>query len=158
RLLPARPPPPPSTLSPYTTLFRSHRIVRAAQRELERVGVGRTVALDDHAAQADEARAVVAPMIEPLAKAHQYRERQQRHQPGEDVTLVLLADEVAEHPRETFRGLEGDVADEAIADDDVGRAFVDVVAFDVAVEVQRARAEQFGRLLDGVVALDHFLA
>ena len=60
--------------------------------------------------------------------------------------------------REPFRGLQGHVADEAVAHDDVRRALEDVVAFDVAVEVQLAAAQQFGGLLDDVVALDHFLA
>src|SRR5690606_28373538 len=54
--------------------------------------------------------------------------------------------------------LEHDIADEAVADDHVDRALEDVVAFDIAAEVQRAAAQQLGRLFDDLVALDDFFA
>jgi hypothetical protein len=47
----------------------------------------------------------------------------------------LLADELGPACRQAFGGLEHHVADEAVADHDVGRALEDVVAFDVAVKL-----------------------
>ena len=57
-----------------------------------------------------------------------------------------------------FADLQRDVAGEAVADDDVGFAGVDVAALDVADESHRRRLEQLVRLARQLVALALFFA
>jgi hypothetical protein len=61
-----------------------------------------------------------------------------------------------------FRGFQNDVTDKAVADDDIGRAFEDVIALNVAVEIQNATrmvlAQQLRSTLHEVVALDILFA
>ena len=57
-----------------------------------------------------------------------------------------------------FAHLQRDVAGEAVADDHVGVAGVDVAPFDVADEVDRRVLEQLVRLARQIVALALFLA
>src|SRR5690606_36589116 len=76
----------------------------------------------------------------------------------ENVACELGAHHGGDHTGHAFDGLEHHVAHEAVAYDDVDGALADVVAFDVAVEVQPAVAQQFGRLLHDLVALDDFFA
>ena len=132
--------------------------VRLAQRVLERERVGRAVALDHHALEPDQRRAVVAARVDASLERVQSRQRGERDHLAKDVPGKFLAQEIAEHLRESLRSLERDVADESIADDDVGRALVDVVALDIAVEVEVGCFQQLGGLLDHIVALDVFLA
>ena len=120
--------------------------------------IGRAVALHHDAAQTDEAGAVVAAVIDAILEALDRRHREQRAGPGDEVAVKFFAEELADHFRETLRCLQRDVADEAVADDDVDRPTVDVVAFDVAVEVEIAGLEQLARFLDDIAALDVFLA
>ncbi len=77
---------------------------------------------------------------------------------GEPVARELLAQEGRHHLGQAFGGLEGDVADEAVADDHIDGALVDVIPFHVAVEVEAAVAEQLAGLLDDLVALDVLFA
>ena len=138
------------------------RVVGAVERLLERERVGRAVALEHQAAQAEQRRAVVAPVVDARLEAVQHRQRGERGQLGERVARELLLDELGQHRRQPFGGLEHDVADEAVADDDVGRALEDVVGLDVAVEIDDAGggrgAQQLARLLDRLAALDRLFA
>ena len=63
------------------------------------------------------------------------------------IAREFLPQEGDDHLRDAFGGLEHDVADETVAHHHVHRALVDVVAFDVAVEIEAARAQQFRGLL-----------
>ena len=67
-----------------------------------------------------------------------------------------------QHLGETLAELEDDVADEAVADDDIHLAGVDVAALDVADEVEaegrRGGLDQLMRLLRQLVALGLFFA
>ena len=58
-------------------------IIRPRQRLLEGVGVGRTVALEDQAAQAEQGRAVVAARVDASLEALEHRQRDQRRQLGQ---------------------------------------------------------------------------
>ena len=64
----------------------------------------------------------------------------------------------ADHVSQAFGSFEGHVADKAVAHHDVGGAFENIVAFNVAKEVQVARvarcAQQVARLFDDLTALD----
>ena len=97
-------------------------------------------------------------MVDPALEPLQCRHRHQRRQLAQPATTEFLAEEAGEHGREPFRGLQGDVADEAVANHDIGRAAIDVGAFDVAVKVESTGAQQFGGVLDDLVALDFLLA
>ena len=66
----------------------------------------------------------------------------------------FLAQELRNHLRNPFGTFQGDVPHEPVTHDDVGGALVYVVTLDVAEEVQAAAAQQFGRTLHQVVALD----
>jgi hypothetical protein len=92
--------------------------------------------------------------LEPLHRRH----RGDCLQTGQRPTFEFLAHEASQHLDQAFGCLERHVAHEAVAHHDVGCALEDVVALDIAVEVQRTRAQQFARLLDHVVALDDLFA
>ena len=120
------------------------------------------MALEHQPAQAQQRGAVVAAVIQALLQRRQHRVGADRAQLGQQIAAELLTHELHDHLRQPFAGLEGDVADEAIAHHDVGRALEDVVALDVADEVEVARgsgrAQQLAGALDLVAALDRLFA
>ena len=120
----------------------------------EGVDIRSAVALDDDAAQPEQARAVVAAGVHARLEraAHWGSEPGDDHPPG--IAREFPAQEAYDHLRHPLGSLEQRVADEAVADHHVGRSLEDVVAFDVAVIVEAARAQQLGGLLDRLVALD----
>ena len=139
------------------------RIIGAVQRLLEGERVGRAVALEHQAAQAQQRGAVVAAVVDAVLEA--VAAPAARPAPPAWSTALRVNSclmKLVEHRRQPFGGLQHDVADEAVADDDVGRALEDVVAFDVAVEVEMPaggrRAQQLAGLLDRLAALDRLLA
>ena len=81
---------------------------------------------------------------------------------GESVARELLTQKAGNHAGQALGGLERHVAHKAVANNDVGRALEDVVAFHIAVKVQRAAlpgaAQQLAGALDFFVALDGFFA
>src|SRR5215468_6932710 len=92
--------------------------------------IGGTVALDDDSTQAEQARAVVPARIDAPLETLEYRIRNQREQLRRPVARELFLHHARKQAREALGGLERHVADESVANDDVGRPFVDVVAFD----------------------------
>ena len=138
------------------------RIIGPVQRLLESKGIGGAMALEHQAAQAEQRGAVVAAMIDPRLEVLEHRQSHQRGQPGIQRARELLLDEARQHRCKAFGRLERDVADEPVAHDDVGRALEDVVAFDIAVEVElplaRGFAQQLAGLLDRLAALDRLFA
>src|SRR5471032_2849707 len=81
---------------------------------------------------------------------------EQGAQHGQQVALEFGAQRVAEEARHALHCLQRDVADETVAYHDVGGALEDVVALDVAVEVERAALVVSLQQLAG--GLDHFVA
>src|SRR5690606_30482283 len=77
---------------------------------------------------------------------------------GEDVASELGAHHGRHHLGNALDRLQHHIAHETVADNDVDRPLADIVAFHVAVEIQAAFAQQLGRLLDYLVALDDFFA
>jgi hypothetical protein len=137
-------------------------VVGTVERLLEGEGVGRAVALEHQAAQAEQGGAVVAAVIDPVLQAIEHRQGGERRQFGQRVAGEFLLDEAGEHRRKSLGRLQRDIADEAVADDDVAAALEDVVAFDIAVEVDQPgrsrRAQQLAGLLDRIAALDRLFA
>src|SRR5712692_3563311 len=103
--------------------------------EAERVGTA--MALDRDAIEAKQHRTVVAPRIHALAHLLQGVGGEEIAYSGEDGMLEGGPQELAEEPRRAFRRLEGDIAGEAIGDDDIDGPGGNVVAFDEAVELDR---------------------
>ena len=126
-------------------------------RIADRHAVRAAVRDDAGAAHAEQRRAavgVVADAGTQLLERRPHQPRAELSPPGRFV------DRLANHqPHELarpLRGFEDDVADEPVADDDVGRVLVEILAFDVTDELQRRLVEQrrrFERLLVALAAL-----
>ena len=136
----------------------AHFIECALDRILEREAVGRTVAFHHDAFEAEQAGAVVARRIHPAFERREHGHGHDAAKISEPVALEFIGEESAQHLGQAFGGLEGDIADETVAHHHIGSALEDVVAFDVAVKIEAARAQQFGRLLHHFIALDLFFA
>ncbi len=67
-------------------------------------------------------------------------------------------DQVEDEGRQTFEELDRDVAQDRVADDHVGHVVNEVLALDVAREIEVGPVEELGRLLDPGVALALLLA
>ena len=137
-------------------------IIGAVERLLESHLVCGSVALENQATQAQQCRAVVTAVIHTALERSQHRVGNQGCQLGQRVARKLFLQEPDDHAGQTFAGLQRDVADKSVANDDVDRALEDVVAFDVAVEVEVAqlagRTQQLAGFLDDFTALDGFFA
>jgi len=133
-------------------------VVGTLDGPFERVGVGRAVTLDDQPTQTEQRGAIVAPMINAPFETRQHRQRHDSEQLGEPRAAEFLAQHLTDHLGQSFGALERHVADKAVADNDVGRALEDVVAFNVAEEVEIGGAQQLTGLLNDLVALDDFFA
>ncbi len=106
----------------------------------DRLLVRRAVADDADAAHAEQRRAAVLGVVEALLEVVEGLAREQRADLRGDGGLERLAQQRADQFGGALAGLEGDVADEAVADRDVGVAVEEVAAFDVADEVDAAKA------------------
>ena len=84
----------------------ARRIIGAVERLLEREGVGRAVALEDEAAQAEQRGAVVAALVDAVLEAVQHRQRGERGELGQRRARELLLDEGRQHRRQPFGGLQ----------------------------------------------------
>ena len=106
------------------------------------VGVGRAVADDAGAADAEEGSAAVFGVVEALFEALEGALREKGAELRGDGGAEAFAEGGADELGEAFAGFEGDVADEAVADDDVGVAVEEIAAFDVADAMEGGLAEE----------------
>ncbi len=97
-------------------------------------------------------------MIDTMFEAREYRPGERRHGFAQQRAGEFLSDHIDQHVGESFRSLQCHVSGKAIADDDIRCPFVNVVSFDIAIKVQRTRAQQFARVLDRFIAFGHFFA
>jgi hypothetical protein len=105
----------------------------------DRAGLAASVRLDEEVIEPEQRRAAVLLPVGDLLEARDAaREHHQARAPDEPL-LVGVAGEPDDRLGHTLEHLEDDVADEARADDDVGRAARDVDALDVADEVELGR-------------------
>ena len=95
---------------------------------------------DGDAGDAEQRRAAVLRVVDAAAEAPERPPRQQRADPHRERARQLLAQQVLDDLDEPFADLQRDVAGEAVADDHVGVAAVDVAPFDVADEVDSGDA------------------
>ena len=137
-------------------------IISAVQCIFERQRVSRTVALENQPAQPQQRRTVVAAVVHLSLEALEHRRCDQGRQPAQDTTAEFPPQCARKQGGQALGRLQRHVADKAIAHNDVDRALEQVVAFDIAVEVDvpagSRRTQQFGSLLDHLVALDRLFA
>ena len=86
------------------------------------------------AGDAEQRRAAVLGVVDAAPEMPQRAARQQRADPHGDGARQLFAQQTLDHVDEPLADLQRDVAGEAVADDDVGLAAVDVARLDVADE------------------------
>ena len=118
-------------------------------------GLRRRAAVADDAqpGDAEQRRAAVLRVVDALAEPPERAPRQQVADLARKRALQLLAEQRPRPSRPALRSLQHDVAGEAVADDHVGVAAVDLARLDVADEVQRRGLEQLVRLARQLVAL-----
>ncbi len=139
--------------------FLPHHVIPQFDRARVALGVGAAMGLDDDAVKPQEdAAAGPRPHFRP-----QRRERLAREQKADSRHKAIahrVAYVLAELPGGALGGLERDVAGEAFGDENVDRAFAEVVAFDKAVIAhvgQVGLAQHAGRrphLFDALDLLD----
>ena len=129
-----------------------------ADRILDGVGVRRSVADDAHALDAQQRRAAVFGVVEPLLEIGKRLARQQKSNLAADRRLQRLLQQEAHRLHHAFGNLQRDVADEAVANQHVGLAVVKVAAFDVADEIHRQLFDQLVGFASKLVALALFFA
>lgn len=102
--------------------------------------VGGAVTDDAGAADAEEGGAAVFGVVEASFEVAEGLAGEEGADLGGDGGLEGLAEGVGDEAGEAFGGFEGNVADEAVADDDVSAAVEKVAAFNVAEEVAEMAA------------------
>src|SRR3546814_4636585 len=135
-----------------------HRFTRPLQRTAESVGIGRAVAFDDDAPKAEQSRAIVSTIFDTVAQTVKHRLGQRACGHGQSIAVEFGAHHGGDHFCHAFYGLQDNITDKTVADYDIDRAFADIVALDVTVEIQAAAAQKLSRLFDDFVALDDFFA
>ena len=123
-----------------------------------RLGRRAAVTDDAEAVEAEERRAAVLGVVDAPAEAAERLARQQVADARAERRRQLVVQQALDRLDQPFADLQRDVAGEAVADDDVDVAGVDVAPLDVADEVDRRVLEQLVRLARQLVALALFLA
>ncbi len=113
---------------------------------------------DADAADAEQGSTAVFGVVEAAAELIEGTAGEHGADLGGDGAGEGLAERVADEAADALTGFEGDVADEAVADDDVRGAIEDVAALDVADEVKRECLEERQGFPGEFVALGFFLA
>src|SRR5690606_20760842 len=116
------------------------------------------MALDDDAAQPQQGGAIITTVIDAVSQTVQHRRGQQAGSQGQGIALEFGTHHGGDHLGNPLDGLEHDIAYKTIANDDINSTLADIVALDVAIKVQTAVAQQFGRLFDDFITLDDFFA
>ena len=113
-----------------------HGVHHFGDRFLDRVtecdDIGASMALDDCPIQPNEACAVVASMVHFFPERGQYRPRGKSAKTGEQAAVKGLPQRVRDHLCQPFARLQCNIADKAVADNDVNFASIDGIALDVS--------------------------
>src|SRR3546814_4489201 len=97
------------------------------------------MAFYDNTAQPQQRRTVIAAIIDAVAQAIQYRFGQQTGAQRQHIALELVAHHAGDHLGHALDGFKHYIPDEPIANHHIDRALADIVALDVAVEIQADR-------------------
>ena len=137
-------------------------IIRPRQSELESQLVRGAMAFKNQATQAQQGAAVVAAMIHAFFKRRYDGVSRNCSHFRENIARKLDFQEVDNHRRQAFTGLQSDIAHKTIAHNDVGGSLENIVALDVAIKIQLAglggSAQQLARFFDDFVAFDGLFA
>ena len=128
-------------------------------RRRKTLGIGAAVALDDDAVEAEKNTAIRLARIHALAQFPKRRARKKVADPRTQRPRHRALEIFGHLPGGAFGRLERNVAGKAFGDDDVDRAFADVVAFDEAVIIEARQfllAQDGGRLAHRLEALGLF--
>src|SRR5688500_12139756 len=115
-----------------------HFIHGACNRKAECMPVSRTMALDHNAAESEQARPIVAAMIDAALEGADHRQGDKSREFTEKVSPQFLAQVMRKHLRHALRGFQCNIANEAIAHNHIRRSFIDVVTLDIPVEIKSA--------------------
>ena len=96
------------------------------------------MALEHQTTQAQQACAIVAGGIQSLRNSAQRTLRQQRTQHIQPTLLELGDQHPFNQATQALGGFQGDITNEAIAHDDIGSAFENVIALDIAIKIDQA--------------------
>ena len=113
---------------------------------------------DDRAADAQQRRSADLLVVEHGPDAAHAGAHEQVRQAAAEGPLELAAPQVEDEGGQALEELDHDVAEDRVADHDVGQMVGQVLALDVAGEVEVRQVEQLGRALDPGVALALLLA
>ena len=119
---------------------------------------GASVGDDAAPADAEQRRAAHDLVVERAPDPLDPRTHQEVGEPAAQVAAELTREQVEDVARQALEELDDDVAQDRVADDDVGKVRVEVLALDVADEVQVRLVDQLGRALDPRIALPLLLA
>src|SRR5687768_13390561 len=114
---------------------------------------GIAVGDDRDSAQAEQVGAAVGVRIEPLAQVARSRADEETADLAARRSIDLVAQRVEQRLDGALHQLEGDVAREAVGDDNLAGAFEERPALDVAPEVEAASLEELMGLEDELAPL-----
>ncbi len=100
------------------------------------VAIGTSVADDADAFDTEQRRSAVLGIVDPLAEILECAPRQNVAHLAGQIGFQRFSQHRLDRVHETFADLEGHIADESVADDDVGGAAVEIAPLDVADEIQ----------------------
>ncbi len=106
-----------------------------------RLGIGATVALDDDAVESQQAGTIMATRIQSAPDLLQYRQGAEPCQFCQPVALELAAQNMTDQRRQALACFQLHVANKTIGDNDVDRAFENIIALDKSVVIQPALAD-----------------
>src|SRR5580765_1334817 len=96
------------------------------------------MALEYQAAQAQQTGAIVAGWIEPAGQGLESAVGNQSAQSVKKTIFEFRGKSNLEETPQSFRCLQGHIADEAVTHDNVRGALEDIIAFDIAIKIQDA--------------------
>src|SRR3546814_19332355 len=123
-----------------------HRFTRPLQRTAESVGIGRAVTFDDDAPKAEQSRAIVSTIVDTVAQTVKHRLGQRACGHGQSIAVEFGAHHGGDHFCPAFYGLQDNITDKTVADDDNERAFADIVTLDVTVELTAADSQKLTQI------------
>jgi hypothetical protein len=100
------------------------------------------VRLDEEVLEAEDRRAAVTLVVRQIAEPPDSRREHREAETRAQALVVRVAREVDDDVRDPFEELGHDVAEQPLADDDVGLAARELVTFDVADEVHAREPHQ----------------
>src|SRR5438270_10335524 len=124
------------------------RVLRDADGAANRAGIGAAMGDDRDAVHANEQPTAQLPPVDAPAQRLELGTEQHATDRGDGIALDRIPDRTKEQLGRPFSGLDEDIAGKSVANDHVGLALEEIVALDIADEVDPGLCPQqwFGRL------------